>query len=251
MLQCRGRRSGLLIRPAEAGAHWFESRLNPENYIRARPRSPARRDCDIGRWRALDPRATRCRSFSPRAARTSSPPIPSRSAACSKPRRSRRSSPTLPAAFAPRLVLIATAAILQLYARHHPNVVRQELFLNSTVACRRELTFTNCPRACARQLPGQRPPGLGGIELNETVRPRPPLRGAGPLHRCGRSTVPCAPARRCPPPERRRSSDEPGTISTSGTDRTERSAPFGCPRRGASRRSRLPRIESNRHGSDT
>ena len=62
---------------------------------------------------------------------------------------------------------IATAAILQLYAAT-TNVVLQESFSEFDAAWRREL-ITNCPMPVGGSYQVSALPGLGGIELNETV----------------------------------------------------------------------------------
>ena len=62
---------------------------------------------------------------------------------------------------------IATAAILQLYAAT-TNVVRQEILSEFDAAWRRELV-TNCPMPVGGAYQLNALPGLGGIELNETI----------------------------------------------------------------------------------
>ena len=118
---------------------------------------------------------------------------------------------------------IATAAILQLYAAT-TNVVPQESFSEFDVAWRREL-IANCPMPVGGSYAVSALPGLGGIELNETVvRDHPYQERAvqsmwavnGSLRASEETSSPDAGA-----------SGGSGK-STSGTEATERTAPLAA-----------------------
>ena len=117
---------------------------------------------------------------------------------------------------------IATAAILQLSAAT-TNIITQELFSEFDAAWRSEL-ITNCPMPIAGSYQVSLLPGLGGIELNETVVRHHPYQERavqsmwavnGSLRAKEEMSSPAASA----------GSGRSGK-STSGTEKTERAAPL-------------------------
>ena len=119
---------------------------------------------------------------------------------------------------------IATAAILQLYAAT-TNVVRQESFSEFDVAWRREL-ITNCPMPVGGSYAVSALPGLGGIELNETVVRDHPYQDRAVQSMWAVNGSLRASEEMSSPGDGAASGGS--GKSTSGTERTERTAPLGA-----------------------
>jgi galactonate dehydratase len=118
---------------------------------------------------------------------------------------------------------IATAAVLQLYAAT-TNVVRQESFSEFDAAWRREL-ITNCPMPVGGSYPVSTLPGLGGIELNETVVRDHPYQDRA-VQSMWAVNGSLGASEELSSPGDGAASGRSGK-STSGTERTERTAPLG------------------------
>ena len=218
-----GTASRLAHQLAEAGADWFEEPVDPENYIAlgqvARPpglqiavgeRCYSRYQVPLllaeGRPHIVQP-----------------DPIQVGGLLEAKKISVLADSAYLPVSFHCPFGPIATAAILQLYAAT-TNVVPQESFSEFDVAWRREL-IANCPMPVGGSYAVSALPGLGGIELNETVVRDPPYQERavqsmwavnGSLRASEESSSPDAGA-----------SGGSGK-STSGTEATERTAPLAA-----------------------
>jgi galactonate dehydratase len=162
-----GTASRLAHQLAEAEVDWFEEPVDPENYIAlgqvARPR---------GLQIAVGERCY-SRYLIPQLLAEGRPnivqPDPIQVGGLLEAKKISVLADTayLPVSFHCPFGPIATAAILQLYAAT-TNVVRQESFSEFDAAWRREL-ITNCPMPVGGSYTVSALPGLGGIELNETV----------------------------------------------------------------------------------
>ncbi len=162
-----GTASRLAHQLAEAEVDWFEEPVDPENYIAlgqvARPR---------GLQIAVGERCY-SRYLIPQLLAEGRPnivqPDPIQVGGLLEAKKISVLADTayLPVSFHCPFGPIATAAILQLYAAT-TNVVRQESFSEFDAAWRREL-ITNCPMPVGGSYLVSALPGLGGIELNETV----------------------------------------------------------------------------------
>jgi galactonate dehydratase len=162
-----GTASVLAYQLAEAGVDWFEEPVDPENYeALGQVARPPGLQIAVGE---------RCysRYQVPQLLAVGHPhivqpdPIQVGGLLEAKKIAALADSAYLPVSFHCPFGPIATAAIVQLYAAT-TNVVRQESFSEFDVAWRREL-ITNCPMPIAGSYQVSTLPGLGGIELNETV----------------------------------------------------------------------------------
>ena len=162
-----GTASQLAHQLAEAKVDWFEEPVDPENYVAlgqvARPR---------GLKIAVGERCY-SRYQIPQLLAEGRPhivqPDPIQVGGLLEARKISVIADTayLPVSFHCPFGPIATAAVLQLYAAT-TNVVRQESFSEFDAPWRREL-ITNCPMPVGGSYKVSALPGLGGIELNETV----------------------------------------------------------------------------------
>jgi galactonate dehydratase len=162
-----GTASQLAYQLAEAGADWFEEPVDPENFIAlGQVARPPGLQIAVGE---------RCysRYQIPQLLAQGRPhiiqPDPIQVGGLLEAKKISVLADTayLPVSFHCPFGPIATAAILQLYAAT-TNVVRQESFSAFDAAWRREL-ITNCPMPVGGAYPVSTLPGLGGIELNETI----------------------------------------------------------------------------------
>jgi galactonate dehydratase len=152
---------------AEAGVDWFEEPVDPENYIAlGQVARPAGLQIAVGE---------RCysRYQIPQLLAEGRPhviqpdPIQVGGLLEAKKIAVLADSAYLPVSFHCPFGPVATAATLQLYAAT-TNVVLQESFSEFDASWRREL-ITNCPMPTGGRYRLSLLPGLGGIELNETV----------------------------------------------------------------------------------